>query len=140
MIPVPTRILLIVSGLLVVTALVCLRRSPNWAYSGQTSFNKAAWLEASASDRDSVRFKMVDDLGRRFLLKGTEQSAVLRELGRPESIKPPQYFGSGALPPNVEEVWNYPIGSWSGWKMDMDYLAIGFSSQGRVVRYWIWQS
>jgi hypothetical protein len=130
----------IASGLLVIVALFFLIRYFGSVSAGQTRFNRTAWLRASASDRNSVRFQMVDDLGRRFLLKETEMSAVLNELGRPESVKPPQYFGSEALPSDIEVVWNYPIGCWSGWRVDMDYLAIGFSSQGRVVKYWVWQS
>jgi hypothetical protein len=107
---------------------------------GQARFDRVVWLRSNPGDRDSPRMKMIDDLGRRILLPGSDKSAVLTELGKPERVELPEKFGPGALPPEIDFVWNYPVGSWSGWRMDTDYLAVGFSSKGKVVEHWIWQS
>lgn len=126
------------AGLLVIAVLLLhpYRTPPT----GRAGFDRAVWLRSNPSDRDSPRFKMIDDLGRSILVPGSDKSVVLTELGKPERVLQPQYFGPEALPTEIDFVWNYPVGNWSGWRMDMDFLAVGFSSKGKVVKHWIWQS
>jgi hypothetical protein len=97
-------------------------------------------MNVDPDDRDSPRFKMIDDLGRKHLLVGTDKTVVLRELGQPTQIMLPGHFGYAMVPSDVAYVWSYEIGAWSGWRMDMDYLAIGFSSSDKIVTHWVWQS
>ncbi len=134
------RIIWSIAGLLAIAVLVLQIRPYLTPISGRASFDRAVWMHSNPSDRDSPRINMINDLGRRIVVPGTDKSAVLTELGKPEQVRPPQDFGPGALPSEIKFVWNYPVGSWSGWRVDMDYLAVGFSSKGKVVKHWIWQS
>ncbi len=134
------RILYTTVGLLALAAILLLTRLACAVATSRTTFDRIVWLGADPTDRDSPRFSMIDDLGRTILLPGTDKSIVSRELGEPTQVLSPLIFGHSRLPSNIAYVWNYEIGAWSGWRIDIDYLAVGFSADGKTVKHWIWQS
>lgn len=88
-------------------------------------FDRRLWRGHPTCEPDNPRGRMVEDLLDRYLLKGTPKARVLELLG------PPQDDAEGL---------DYPIGEWSGFRVDCDYLHVDFDSNGRLTRAFTWQS
>jgi hypothetical protein len=90
-----------------------------------------------ALDEDSpTRAQIIaDGLIRCQTLRGLDQRAVARLLGRPDDT------GRSARVDLADRQWNYTIGPWRGWfPIDYELLAVGFDGRGRVRRVRIVQS
>lgn len=104
------------------------------------SFNRAEWMAAADQGSDSVRGLMADDLIHNHLPKGMTYEQVKALLGTPFSIGSPDGLGDFPENSSVKKVVTYYLGSWSGFRMDGDYLAIALDEQGKVVMAWHFQS
>lgn len=104
---------------------------------GDRPFDSGGWKTAPTmqQDRDgehNPRGAMVRSLCRSGQLRGLTRAEVRDVLGEPDTL---------AYPPTTsDEAWHYYIGWYSGFHMDPDFLAVGFGPDGRVVRWWTWQS
>lgn len=107
----------------------------------QRPFDAQVWRSAPY-DRNSPRGKMTRDLIRHHLRSGMSRAEVVRLLGEPQEAR--RFAGSPLVEkPGYEqarEVLTYPLGAWSGFRMDMDLLDVAFDEQGRVIGAWHWQS
>lgn len=99
-------------------------------------FDRTVWAQASTEARDNPRGHMVDDLLNHYLKPGMTEAAVEALLGTPSSQQTPEYFALKT----TGTVWSYPVGAWSGFRMDSDFLAVHFDGQGKLVRAWHYQS
>ncbi len=104
-------------------------------------FDPTLWLKSKNDSHkvECVRGRMVDDIQARVVTPGRLSSEIEATLGRPEAIHQSVEFQIESSS-HIKVIWSYPIGAWSGFKMDTDYLAIGFDDEGRVVESWLYQS
>lgn len=90
-------------------------------------FSSAVWKAHPNCDEDTnPRGRMYSDLVERVLEKGMTRVRVLGLLG------PPDRTEAGAL--------QYPLGFWSGFGIDCDYLAVELDGRGVVTDFERWQS
>lgn len=92
---------------------------------GGRQFERRVWLAHPTCERDNPRGRMVKDLLERRLPEGTPRARVLELLG-----------------PGERDVdgFDYPIGEWSGFRVDCDFLHVEFDANGRLTRAYHWQS
>lgn len=104
-------------------------------------FDPTLWLKSRKDSHnvECVRGKMVHDIQTRIATKGRLSSEIEATLGRPEAIHQSEEFQIESSS-QIRVIWSYPIGAWSGYKIDTDYLAVGFDDEGRVVESWLYQS
>jgi dipeptidyl aminopeptidase/acylaminoacyl peptidase len=88
-------------------------------------FDRELWLAHPTCEPDNPRGRMVKDLLEQHLRKGTPRARVVELLG------PPERSLGGA---------DYPLGEWSGFRVDCDFLHVEFDSRGRLTRAYHWQS
>jgi dipeptidyl aminopeptidase/acylaminoacyl peptidase len=93
-------------------------------FAGQ-EFDRRAWVAHPTCERDNPRGRMVKDLLENHLQEGTPRAQVLELLGRPE------HHARGL---------DYPVGEWSGFRIDCDFLHVDFDPSGRLKRAYHWQS
>jgi WD40-like Beta Propeller Repeat len=90
-------------------------------------FSSAVWKAHPHCDEDTnPRGRMYADLAGRVLENGMTRARVLALLG------PPDRTEGGAL--------QYPLGFWSGFGIDCDYLAVELDRRGVVTDFFKWQS
>jgi Tol biopolymer transport system component len=88
-------------------------------------FDRELWLAHPTCERDNPRGRMVKDLLERHLHQGIPRARVMELLGPPER--------------SVGGV-DYPLGEWSGFRVDCDFLRVEFDLSGRLTRAYHWQS
>jgi hypothetical protein len=78
--------------------------------------------------------RIADGMIRCQTLRGLDQRAVARLLGRPDDT------GRSTQVDLADRQWNYTIGPWRGWfPIDYELLTVGFDGRGRVRRVWLAQ-
>jgi hypothetical protein len=88
-------------------------------------FDRRIWRAHPTCENDNPRGRMVEDLLKHHLREGTPRARVQELLG------PPQRSSDGL---------DYPLGYWSGFRIDCDYLHVDFDGAGRVSKAYHWQS
>lgn len=82
------------------------------------------------------RGMMLQDLCNNHLRKGMHKEEIRRLLGTPENQGNGPGFGHDGLPANQ---WTYDLGSWSGFRMDGDFLTIVFDNENQLDFFISWQ-
>ncbi len=102
-------------------------------------FEQSIWLKHPNEEFENPRGQMVEDLMANHLVKGIAKEKVKQLLGQPFRTESGGMFGD-FLPQSVKLIWIYPIGSWSGFQIDSDFLSVAFDKDGTLVKAWRWQS
>jgi hypothetical protein len=110
----------------------------------ELDFDQKAWLEREVYDLGSgiqgssslKRGMMLQDLCNNHLRKGMHKEEVRKLLGTPENQGKGPGFGLEHLPANQ---WTYDLGSWSGFRVDGDFLTIIFDKENRLDFFTSWQ-
>jgi hypothetical protein len=103
-------------------------------------FNRQAWLKGEG--RDNPRGKMLQDLLDHQLMKGMERARVLQLLGPPDNKldahQSQEKFRDSDVPLDrkTDQLLEYHLGAWSGFRMDEDFLEITFDKEGRLLGAW----
>ncbi len=103
-------------------------------------FDSAIWKQSDGKDIDSPRGQMLYDLLYHSLKVGLSKSAVLNLLGKTDTIyrRGDQY---NPFPNSrATESWHYPLGNWSGFRVDTDFLVVEFDKSGVVTDIYTYQS
>ncbi len=82
------------------------------------AFDAAVWRRHPTCESDNPRGRMYANLVQKYLPRGTSQARVIELLGKPERREPNRF--------------EYPLGAWSGFRLDCDYLTIEFNKGQRV--------
>lgn len=108
-------------------------------------------MHTDFNELDNPRGAMIDDLYDNHLKKGLSKTEVVELLGKPyqeilrknrEQSVFTSAHGQGAsnqvsaMPVSLDTVLLYPIGWYSGFRIDPDFLAIKLNGSGMVDSYW----
>jgi hypothetical protein len=86
------------------------------------AFNRSVWLaQADSNNPDNPRARMVGDLQRHYIKPGISQQRVIELLGKPDSER-------------QNNVYEYILGMWSGFRIDYDTFDVHFDSNDLVTR------
>lgn len=100
---------------------VAVRGCIDWLdpFAGQ-SFDRAVWHKFHNNhEPDNPRASMSKDLRRRYLRQGLTKQEVVKLLGEPDMNK-------------SDNMYEYNLGMWSGFRIDYDGLQIHFDAEGRL--------
>jgi hypothetical protein len=104
------------------------------------AFEQNTWMRDDGSNVNSIRGLMTADLITNYLKPGMSKAEVKRLLGSPDSQEKPDAFSPAPPQGAGGVVWCYHIGSWSGMRIDADFLAVLFDKSGVVVSAWHYQT
>lgn len=88
-------------------------------------FDRRVWLANPTCVLDNPRGRMANDLLERYLREGMSRARVVELLGPADGDR---------------KGIDYPVGVWSGFRLDCDFLHVEFDANGRLTRAYRWQS
>ncbi|WP_405293035.1 hypothetical protein [Algibacter sp. Ld11] len=99
-------------------------------------FNQKEWLKHNDDDNHkNPRWNMVTDLRENYLSKELNKTQVINLLGKPFELEK-------RIVESTNDTLNlmlYPVGAYSGFGMDFDFLTISLDENGKKIKVWVEQ-
>tara|TARA_R110000796_G_scaffold138784_7_gene254937 strand:- start:38 stop:532 length:495 start_codon:yes stop_codon:yes gene_type:complete len=98
-------------------------------------FDKKEWSKQDDDDTKSIRWNMLSDLRENYLNKELNKTQIINLLGKPFELEK-RYVESED---DTLNLLLYPVGAYSGFGIDFDFLAISLDENDKKIKVWVEQ-
>jgi len=98
-------------------------------------FDQKEWLKQNDDDTKSTRWNMLADLRENYLNSELNKTQVINLLGKPFELKKRVVESKN----DTLNLMLYPVGAYSGFGIDFDFLAVSLDKNDKLIKVWVEQ-